>query len=236
MLIKREIPNLITLSNLSCGLAAIYMSFEGQMLWGCLLIFLGAFFDFFDGLAARKLNVAGPLGKELDSMADLVTFGVAPGFLVFHLFDTESVLRFSAFFIPLFSAYRLAKFNIDERQSKVFIGLPTPGHAIIYLGICFASLGYTGFGNPATGFILATPLAMALVTLICSALTVSEISFLAFKFGKDQKTANRMRIGFVALAVISLLIFSLSGLTIIVLLYLLFGLLNQIIWKHDLQS
>ena len=129
--IKRNIPNLITLANLSCGIFSIIFSFEGNMTNASLCVFLGAFLDFFDGLAARVLKVSGELGKQLDSMADLVTFGVAPGFILFHFMfylDNGMILRYSiqnmsffsvsslALLIPIFSAYRLANFNIDETQ------------------------------------------------------------------------------------------------------------------------
>ena len=135
--IKRNIPNIITLANLTCGLLSIIFAFQGNLKMASLCIFAGAFFDFFDGLAARLLNVGGEIGKQLDSMADMVTFGVAPGFILFHFMyylSNSTIFRYSietdglffpasiALLIPILSAYRLANFNIDTRQTNSFIG------------------------------------------------------------------------------------------------------------------
>ncbi|MFT5336190.1 MAG: CDP-diacylglycerol--serine O-phosphatidyltransferase [Sphingobacteriales bacterium] len=234
--LKKEIPNIITLGNLACGLGAIYCAFHSQLILGAILVLSGAFLDFFDGLAARLLKVAGPLGKELDSMADLVSFGVAPGFLVLHLFPAEDPLRFGALIIPLLSAYRLAKFNIDTRQSTIFLGLPTPANALMALGLVFGASGYTGYYGADIFQIITQPIGLLAIAFFGSIITISEIPLLSFKFGPDQKSTNKLRLGLIILTAVSLFIFSLSGLTIIVLLYLLFGVLNQIIWKHDLQS
>ena len=148
--IKRNIPNFITLANLTCGLFAIIFAFKGNLTSASLCIFLGAFLDFFDGLAARLLKISGEFGKQLDSMADMVTFGVAPGFILFHFMfylNNDVIFRHSmqnnsfffpaslALLIPIFSAYRLANFNIDSRQTDSFIGLPTPALAIFIAAI-----------------------------------------------------------------------------------------------------
>ena len=142
--IKRNIPNIITLANLTCGLLSIIFAFQGNLKLASLYIFASAFFDFFDGLAARLLKVHGKLGKQLDSMADIVAFGVAPGFILFHfMYELNHDIIFKiatndnlffpellALLIPIFSAYRLANFNIDTKQTTSFIGLPTPTLAI----------------------------------------------------------------------------------------------------------
>ena len=134
--LKRIFPNLITLANLTCGLFSIVFAFQGNLDMSSLCIFAGAFLDFFDGLAARLLKVNGELGKQLDSMADMVTFGVAPGFLMFHFMfylSNDMVFRYSmsnevlflpaslALLIPILSAYRLANFNIDKTKYKITI-------------------------------------------------------------------------------------------------------------------
>lgn len=148
---KKHIPNIITCCNLICGCVATYCAFHHGYDAAFLFILLGAFFDFFDGMAARALGVSGPLGLQLDSLADCVTFGVAPSAMIFTLFfrvqypdfmDTQYVrmiMPFTAFLIAAFSALRLAKFNIDERQHTGFIGMPTPANAIFWASLISSS-------------------------------------------------------------------------------------------------
>jgi len=140
--IKEQIPNAITLLNLLTGCIAIVFGFEDQLVIASCLIGLAAVFDFFDGFAARLLKVSSPIGKELDSLADVVSFGIVPGVILYRLLSGnidcpviniagKNIVPFIAFLIPLFSAIRLAKFNTDERQTDSFIGLPTPANAIL---------------------------------------------------------------------------------------------------------
>ena len=141
---KKHIPNIITCCNLICGCIATYCAFHHGYQVAFLFILLGAFFDFFDGRTARALGVSGKLGLELDSLADCVTFGVAPSAMIFTLFNHVAypsfmasefffrVMPFTAFLMAAFSAVRLAKFNIDERQHMEFIGMPTPANAIFW--------------------------------------------------------------------------------------------------------
>lgn len=157
MTIKKHIPNAITCCNLLCGCLAIVQAFEGNLVYSAYLVGLAAIFDFFDGFAARMLKVSSPIGKDLDSLADMVTFGVVPGIVMYKLIlktiffqddlslpsDHLYYLSYSAFLIPVFSAIRLAKFNNDVRQSDSFIGLPTPANAIF---ICSIVVIY-GIGN-----------------------------------------------------------------------------------------
>ncbi len=141
---KKHIPNMITCANLICGCVAAYCAFYGAYQMAFLFVLIGAFFDFFDGMTARALGVSGRLGVELDSLADCVTFGVAPSAMLFSLFNKVAypsfmandfffhVMPFTAFLMAAFSALRLAKFNIDERQHTGFIGMPTPANAIFW--------------------------------------------------------------------------------------------------------
>jgi phosphatidylserine synthase len=155
------IPNLFTLGNLFCGCLAIIYAFNWQLDWAAYMVFLAAFLDFFDGFLARLLKVEGELGKQLDSLADMVSFGVVPGIVMFqwlrriyeiefvssapenigfdfYMFNINSVIpwySYVALIIPIFSCYRLAKFNIDTRQSHGFIGLPTPANAIFFCSL-----------------------------------------------------------------------------------------------------
>ncbi len=143
-MIKKHIPNAITCGNLLCGCLAIVKSFEGDLVWAAYLVGIAAVLDFLDGLAARLLKVSSPIGKDLDSLADMVTFGLVPGIVMFQMisfsnllypFDLFHSLKYFAFIIPIFSAIRLAKFNNDTRQSDSFIGLPTPANAMIICSI-----------------------------------------------------------------------------------------------------
>ena len=143
-MIKRQIPNLITLGNLLCGVVAAYYAATGDLQGAAFFICLGIFLDFFDGMAARLLGVASPLGKELDSLADVVTSGVAPGLILLAILREGSdnwpiwgqvLATLVALLVPLFAAYRLAKFNLDTRQSHSFLGLPVPSNALIWVGV-----------------------------------------------------------------------------------------------------
>ena len=153
MTIKKHIPNAITCCNLLCGCLAIVQAFEGNLVYSAYLVGLGAIFDFFDGFAARMLKVSSPIGKDLDSLTDMVTFGVVPGIVVFQLYQFSMMnyverchgdemppyfvfLKYSAFVITIFSAIRLAKFNNDTRQTDSFIGLATPANSMIVCGFC----------------------------------------------------------------------------------------------------
>jgi len=147
--IVRNIPNTITCGNLLCGCLALVKAFEGDLVWAAYLVGIAVVLDFMDGFLARLLNVSSPIGKDLDSLADMVTFGVVPGVIVFQLFNllpsgevdvtsyytflfTPHFLRNLSFLIPIFSAIRLARFNNDTRQAESFIGLPTPANAIFF--------------------------------------------------------------------------------------------------------
>ena len=134
---KKHIPNTITCLNLISGCIATYWAFQGDYRMALLFIVIGAVFDFFDGMVARLLHVSSPIGKELDSLADDITFGFAPSAIIFSYLSQFSILHsqlmpFMAFIMAAFSALRLAKFNLDERQALGFIGLPTPANALFW--------------------------------------------------------------------------------------------------------
>src|SRR6201992_858548 len=136
--VKKHVPNAITCANLFSGCIGIVLAFKGELIGASYAIFLSAIFDFFDGLASRVLKSFSGIGKDLDSLADMVSFGVLPAVIMYQLFleahqidKVSSWLNFAAFLIPVFSALRLAKFNVDTRQAENFIGLPTPANAIL---------------------------------------------------------------------------------------------------------
>ncbi|OZA56958.1 MAG: CDP-diacylglycerol--serine O-phosphatidyltransferase, partial [Sphingobacteriales bacterium 39-40-5] len=135
---KKHIPNSVTCLNLFSGCLGIVFAFQGNLIWASYAIVIAAVFDFFDGMLARLLKAYSDIGKELDSLADMVSFGVLPSVIIYQLFALSPQidfgadwLSFSAFIIAVFSALRLAKFNIDTRQSENFIGLPTPANALL---------------------------------------------------------------------------------------------------------
>ena len=237
--IKRILPNIITLANLTCGLFAIIFAFQGNLTTASLCIFAGTFFDFFDGLAARLLKVSGELGKQLDSMADMVTFGVAPGFIFFHFMfylNNDIIFRHSmvnesfffpaslALLIPIFSAYRLARFNIDTRQTTSFIGLPTPA-----LALFIAAIPHINFDR----FPMFVDMQFLLIiSIIMPILLVVEMPFFSLKISKGESISSRLnifRILLILSAVILLFVFQFAAIPFIVILYLILSLLNNIL-------
>ena len=174
MQIKRIIPNSLTCANLLCGSAAVFMATQEQFLWAFALILAGGLFDFFDGASARWLKVPSPLGVQLDSLADDITFGLAPAMVLFcYLKPIIGWWALIAMLIAAFSALRLAKFNIDERQTTSFIGLATPPNAIFWASlVCW--LNSTTLPTWAPWVLLAA-------SLLSCYLLVSEIPFFSFK-------------------------------------------------------
>lgn len=198
---KRHIPNIITCCNLICGCIATYSAFHHGHQVAFLFILLGAFFDFFDGMTARALGVSGRLGVELDSLADCVTFGVAPSAMLFTLFNHVAypvwmgtdfffhVMPFTAFLMAAFSALRLAKFNIDERQHTGFIGMPTPANAIFWGALISSSEAWLRGPH-------FNALFLFLFMILSCWLLVCEVPMFAFK----SLSWNKDKIKFVFLA------------------------------------
>ena len=193
--ITRHIPNTVTCCNLFCGCIAAYMAFQADYEKAILFIILGAVFDFFDGMLARLFKVSGPLGKELDSLADDITFGLAPSAIVFTLFKEvhypeflqplAEYVPYTAFLIAAFSALRLGKFNIDPRQSTSFIGLPTPANALFWGSLVVG----------AHEFLVSESFnAVYLFLLVClmSYLLVAEIPMFSLKFKSLSWSANKV--------------------------------------------
>ena len=180
MQIKRIIPNSLTCANLLCGSAAVFMATQEQFLWAFALIIGGAVFDFFDGASARWLKVPSPLGVQLDSLADDITFGLAPAMVLFcYLKPIIGWWALIALLIAAFSALRLAKFNIDERQTTSFIGLATPPNAIFWASlICY--LNTMNLPSWIAWVLLA-------ISLLSCYLLVSEIPFFSFKAAGQGK-------------------------------------------------
>ena len=222
MSIKKHIPNSITCCNLISGCIATYFAFNGKFEMAMLFIVIGAVFDFFDGFTARLLNVSSPIGKELDSLADDITFGMAPATIVYSLLKMQNVpgfVPFIAFLIAAFSALRLAKFNLDERQAMGFIGLPTPANALFW-GSLAISLQYVQWNEMWIALIVG-------ILLSCWIL-VCEVPMFALKFHDISWKNNKLRYSFISISAILLALFGVLGFAIIVALYVILSVLS---WK-----
>jgi len=231
MSIIRHIPNGITSLNLFSGCVAIVAAFNGQFQVAAGFIVLAAIFDFFDGMAARALKAYSDIGKELDSLADLISFGVAPSVIFFKLiqvglgFETgfvASYLPYVAFIIAVFSALRLAKFNIDTRQTTSFIGLPTPANALFLL-----SFGLYFESNLPYKELVTNPWVLIVVAAIFSWLLVAEIPMFALKIKSLKLKGNEVRYTFLGLSVILIVLLQQMALLGIIPLYILVSLLTQ---------
>lgn len=226
---KKHIPNTITCLNLISGCIATYWAFQSFYAMALLFIVIGAVFDFFDGLTARLLNVSSPIGKELDSLADCITFGFAPSAIVFsklmelfpmsYTFPNEWI-PFLAFVMTAFSALRLAKFNLDERQALGFIGLPTPANALFWGSLI------VGTGDK----IAALPHAFWLLllgTFVSSYLLVSEIPMFALKFKSWGWKGNETKYIFLMTCIPLLLSLGVSGLAAVIAWYVILSLVDN---------
>ena len=227
---RRHIPNTITCCNLLSGCVAAVYAFEGVYKIAFVCIIMGAVFDFFDGLTARALKVSSPIGKELDSLADVVTFGLAPATMVFswlrecaevnlHM-QVAFIVPFFAFLLVAFSALRLAKFNVDERQTSSFIGLPTPANALFWGALVLGSHDIVVV-NP-YGWMLV----LSLVALF-SYLLVAEIPMFSLKFKSLSWKANRTAYIFLLVSLVLLILLGLNGLSAVIGWYIILSVLTQ---------
>ncbi len=223
--ITGHIPNFLTVCNLASGSVGTVLAFEGHWLWAGTMIWLGALFDFFDGFAARMLKRYSPIGGELDSLADLVTFGFLPSSIVYVLLkETGSpvYLPFTAYLLVIFSALRLAKFNIDERQATRFYGLPTPASALFISALPFIVAGGEGWRHW-----VQSPWMLVSVVIILSWLMVSDIPLFSLKFKTFSWIENRIRYIFLILSLILILFFKFAAVPIIIILYVTLSLLTS---------
>lgn len=223
MMIIRQIPNLITLGNLCFGLAGLYFAFGGEFVTASYCIWTAAVLDFLDGFAARLLKVQSPIGAQLDSLADVITFGVLPAFLCFHMINSlggESYLAIAALIIAPLSAYRLAKFNVDTTQTNSFSGLPTPACAFFVSGIPFIIAG-----DGILSGLLSNPISIAIIAVLLALLLVLPIRLMAFKFKNTSFKDNWLTYLYVASAITLFIIFSYSAIPLVVVLYILLSVL-----------
>lgn len=266
-----NIPNLFTACNMLCGIIAIFLSFAGRIDLAPYPIFLGAVLDFFDGFLARLLKQQGELGKQLDSLADMITFGVAPGVMMMVLLINISngsvfseSLMFSqmpaadwlnashnfrdfdwvplvALFIPFMSLFRLAKFNLDTRQSESFIGLPTPANTIFFTAfplILVNSDNATPFQQTLIDLVFQ-PAVLVPVIVIMSLLLLAEIPLFSLKFKHFKWSGNQVRYVFLIICLILIPTLLVWSIPIIVLLYVVLSVIENIFFKkkqHEIQS
>ncbi len=240
-MLKKQIPNIFTLLNLFSGLIAVLMVFSDKLVAAAFFVMLGIFFDFFDGFFARMLKVQGEFGKQLDSLADMVTSGVAPGFVMFQLllyatqqqwfmqlnFEVENwqnfnqtnliIIPYLALIIPLASAYRLAKFNIDERQSDSFIGLPTPAFALFIVSLPLI-LQYSDkqffIDSIHNKYILIA------ITIIGSLLLNAELPLFSLKFKNYSWKENYLKYLFLIITLLLIITLKTVAVPIIIIVYI----------------
>lgn len=221
-IIVRNIPNSITCCNLISGCIATYNAFLGDIRMALLWIIVGAVFDFIDGMSARLLKVSSPIGKELDSLADDITFGFAPSAIIFYelsimeypseLLMLKPYLPYFAFVMAAYSALRLAKFNLDERQSLGFIGLPTPANALFW-GALF--VGAQNFME-STAYML--PVVLLMICVSCW-LLIAEVPMFALKFKQWGWKGNEVKYIFLISCLPLLMIFGITAFSVIIAWY-----------------
>lgn len=246
-MLKKYIPNLFTLLNLLSGTIAVLLATTDCLTEAAFFVFLGIFFDFFDGFFARKFQVQGELGKQLDSLADVVTSGVAPGIVMFQLLLYASkgtyfmqlslenntwqssyetyfyFLPFIGLMIPLASAYRLANFNIDERQSDSFIGLPTPALSLFVMSLPLI----VAYSNMQFAIdIIQNKYVLLVITLIGCYLLNAELPLFSLKFKNYSWTSNKVKYLFLLISLILLAMLQTVAIPLVIIVYVLISIFD----------
>ena len=231
MNIKKHIPNLLTLLNLFCGCIAIVFVSLDQFENAFLLVSLGIFFDFFDGFFARKFGVSGPLGVQLDSLADMVTSGVAPGFLIYSWISdiTYESNHFTyiaslGFVITLGACYRLAKFNIDTRQSDSFIGLPTPANTLFIMSLPLIT-------NEYIAELIYNEWILIAISFVSAYVMNAEIPLFSLKIKNFSFAKYKLQIGFLVASVIMIATLQFLAVPLIIISYVLLSVVNNMLVK-----
>ena len=232
-----QIPNALTLLNVFCGSCALVSILNGRYTEGVTFLVVCLIADFLDGFAARLLNVKSEMGKELDSLADMVSFGVVPAAILYKLLTTATIFSFMqasyypllAFFITAFSCYRLAKFNLDTRQTTDFIGLNTPTNTLFFVGLLFIKI------NNIEGLDDLTSNATFLYALIpiSSFLLISEIPMFSLKIKGLKWAGNEARFIFGSVAVLLLLLMQEAAIALLVVLYVLINIGSNLIFSKN---
>jgi len=235
MNIKKHIPNLITLLNLFCGCIAVVYVSESNFVTAFYFVCLGIFLDFFDGFFARLFKVSSPLGLQLDSLADMVTSGVVPGYVMFSLFTnsaheigTNAFIPFLGFIVTLGSCYRLANFNIDTRQTDSFIGLPTPANALFILSLPLV----LKFSDSLLILEILTNQWILLAITLCSAYILNaEIPLFALKIKKFTLKDNLLQVVFLLISIALVVLLQYTAIPLIIAFYVLLSVVNNTFLK-----
>ena len=228
---KAFVPNFITLLNLLSGGIAVIFAVKGDLSTAALFVFFGIFFDFFDGFLARKLNVSSEMGLQLDSLADLVTSGLAPAFVLVNLIelsilpsqDANCFLPYLGLLVLLCSAYRLAKFNISTEQSQFFIGLPTPANALLIMSLPLI-LDYQN--SDSYNALILNPFFLVVVTLLSSFLLNAPVKLIALKFKTWNFSENASKYILIIFSLVGLILFKFAGIPLIIIFYIIISLVN----------
>jgi len=227
-MIKKNIPNIITAANLFTGAVGVYFASQFEFEWVTFCLVLAAVFDFLDGMLARLLKVHSEIGKQLDSLADMVTFGFLPSYVLFQFLQMNEagILSFTAFLVAVFSAFRLAKFNIDTRQSEEFIGLPTPANALF--------IGFLVFLKEveALKFLFDTT-SLIIISVVFSFLLVAEVPMISLKFKNLNFKENIFRYLTIIMAIILIGIFQFSAVPVVILLYILLSIIKFTLFSRN---
>jgi CDP-diacylglycerol---serine O-phosphatidyltransferase len=230
--VLKHLPNFLTCCNLLCGCLGIVAAFDHNLILASYFMWTGGVFDFFDGFAARLVKVNSELGKQLDSLADIITFGTLPAVIVFHLMKmaiesgqapNDLHLEYAAFIITVFSALRLAKFNIDTRQTEDFIGVNTPANSIFFSSFPFI----LDTDHLRISFLISNYWFLLALVIIFSLLMVSEIRIFGLKFKDFSFEKNKIRYLFLISAVVLFVIFKFSSIPLIIILYITLSLVQQ---------
>lgn len=215
-MIKKHIPNAITCANLLSGCIGVVYAFQGDLKTAAWAVLISGIFDFFDGMVARALHVKSDIGKELDSLADMVSFGFLPGVVLFQLLTKSAsdipYLPYLGFLVTIFSALRLAKFNIDTRQTEDFIGLNTPMNTLFIVSLPFIA-------DQFPSVIYSVPL-LSILCVVMSFLLVSEIRIFSLKFSNLSWAANQIKFIFLILAAILVLALQFAAIPLVLILYI----------------
>ena len=228
---KAFVPNFITLLNLLSGGIAVIFAVKGDLSTAALFVFFGIFFDFFDGFLARKLNVSSEMGLQLDSLADLVTSGLAPALVLVNLIelsilpsqDANCFLPYLGLLVLLCSAYRLAKFNISTEQSQFFIGLPTPANALLIMSLPLI-LDYQN--SDSYNALILNPFFLVVVTLLSSFLLNAPVKLIALKFKTWNFSENASKYILIIFSLVGLILFKFEGIPLIIIFYIMLSLIN----------
>jgi CDP-diacylglycerol--serine O-phosphatidyltransferase len=236
--VRKHLPNTITCANLFSGCIGIVFCFQDNLIFASYAIFLAAIFDFFDGLASRVLRSYSGIGKDLDSLADMVSFGVLPSAIMYELFlqapqidRVSSYLNFIAFLIPVFSALRLAKFNVDTRQAEIFIGLPTPANAIL-----IASLPIIIQQHYNVATYILNPYVLSVFVVVMCVLLVAEVPLMSLKFKNRDFQENIYRYLLLLFSAILILFFKFAAVPVVIFIYITLSIIQFKIAHGEVPS